>query len=313
MDNQEVKKVDVDAIFAPEDYVAHWDDSVPDEQYHADKTAVNYSSLKKMDKSPKAFYASYFLGKNEEPTEAMKFGTLAHMAILQGSKFKDAYVVMPEFMGLTLDGKPSAQSKDAKQKRAAWLADQPPETIITTIEDRDRLFSMIDSILSHRQAHDLLKNGKPEIAGYWRDPETGLRCRMKLDFLPFNVSALLDLKTTQDSLWEEFRRSVESLRYDIQIAMYSEGVKQITGIEPEHKMWMAVESKMPFEVACYEVPPQYEATGKFDLRNCLRQIAECAKAKQWPQRQAEVEYGDMSPWFFKKYELKGAFSDILIG
>lgn len=301
-------------IFAPPNYVNHWNESMTDEMYHSDRRAVNSSSLKRMIKSPRAFYYTFFLGKDEEPTEAMKFGTLAHMALLQGSKFQEQYVVMPEIIGYTKAGLPttSANALDVQEKKRAWLADQPPGAIITTAEDRDRLFAMIDSVLSHEQASKLLSKGKPEIAGYWRDPETGILLRIKPDFLPFDVSVALDVKTTQDCVWDEFRRSVESLRYDFQTMMYDEGIFQITGIRPEHRVWLTIESKAPYEVACYEVPPQYEATGRYEFRAQLRRLKECAMRNEWPQRQVEIEYGEMSPWFFKKYELKGAFHDILI-
>ena len=291
-------------IFAEEGYEAHWNETISDFDYHSDKTAVNSSSLKKMLKSPKAFYASYFLSQNEEPTQAMKFGTLAHMAILEGEKFRERYVLVPDFGDM--------RSKTNREKKAAWMVEQPAGAVLCTAEERDSLFAMIDSILSHEQAHKLLSQGKPEIAGYWRDDETGLRLRMKADFLSFNVNALVDVKTTQDTVWEEFRRSVEKLRYDIQIMMYDDGTEKITRIRPDHRVWLAVESKMPFEVACFEVPPQYEATGKHEYRRALRRIAECAKANAWPQRQAEIEYGEMSPWFYKQYELQGAFDDIVL-
>lgn len=294
--------INTNLIFAEEGYKSHWNESISEEDYHADKTAVNSSSLKHAVKSPRAFYASYFIGSGKEPTPAMKFGTLAHMAILEGTKFKDRYVLVPDFGDM--------RSKTNREKKAEWLVEQPKGAVLCTAEERDSLFAMIDSMLSHEQAHKLLTDGKPEIAGYWRDKETGLRLRMKADFVSFNLNALIDVKTTQDTVWEEFRRSVERLRYDIQMMMYDDGVEQITGKRPDHRVWLAIESKMPFEVACFEVPPQYEATGKFEYRRALNTVAACARANNWPQRQAEIEYGEMSAWFYKQYELKGAFNEL---
>lgn len=301
-------------IFAPEDYKAHWRPEMSDEAYHADKTAVNSGSLVRMTKSPRAFHAAFFLGKNPEPTKAMKFGSLAHMALLQGSKFKEKYVVMPEIVGYTKDGKPttSGNAKDVQDKKAKWLADQPEGAIITTEADRERLFAMIDSVLSHEQAVKLLSQGQPEVAGYWRDPETGIRCRIKPDFISFGVNSYLEVKTTTDSIWEHFRRSVESLRYDIQVAMYEEGIHQITGHRPEHSVWLAIESQYPFEVACFEVPDQYKSTGLYEFKEGLKRIKECVLEDKWPQREQEIIYGEMSPWFFSKYDDKGAFNELTI-
>lgn len=296
-------------VMAEEGYEAHWQHELSETDYHADKTAVNSSSVRKMIKSPKAFYSSFFLGKNPAPSAAMKFGTLAHMAILEGAKFRERYVVMPEIMGLTLDGKMSTQSKSAKEKRAAWMAEQPPGTLIVTEEERDDLFGMIDSILSHEQAHKLLSQGSPEISGYWRDEETGIRCRLRADFVSFNLNTFVDVKTTTSCLWDDFRWSVENLRYDVQAAFYREGITAITGKEPDHSVWLAIESKCPYEVGLYEIPPQYEGSGKYECRRAIKRIKDCVKTWQWPQGQVNVEYGEMSPWFFKKYEGTTAFDE----
>jgi len=301
---------DTKIIFAPEDYQNHWNENIPDEIYHADKTAVNSSSLRKMPKSPFAFYSSFFLGKNEEPSESMKFGTLAHMALLQGSKFKEKYVVIPEFVGPTLKGEMSTQSKAAKEMKAAWLKDQPPDTVFCTEKDKEKIIGMIESVLSHGKAAELLKNGKPEIAGYWRDKETGIRCRMKADFISFDLGVLLDVKTTTDSSWLEFRRSVEKHRYDIQMMMYDDGVKNIVGKKSVHRIWMAIESKPPYEVRLHEVIPEYEATGLYEYRASLRKIKDCVEKNNFPQGQLDIEFGRMSTPFFNHYNDIGAFNDI---
>ena len=144
---------------------------------------------------------------------------------------------------LNLKGEISANSKEAKQKRADWLAEQPSDAIIVTEDEREKLFAMIDSVLSNEKAANLLSNGEAEIKGYWIDKETGIPLRMMDDFLSFNLGVLADLKTCQDSRWEYFRKSVESYNYPLQIAMYNEGVKEITGIEPKARAWIAVENE----------------------------------------------------------------------
>lgn len=293
---------DQHSIFAPEDYKPHWVADLPDEIYHADKTAVNSSSVKAMAKSARAFHGAFFSGRIKQPTDAMKFGTLAHMAILQGAKFRDRYLVQPDFGDM--------RSSTNRAKRDSWLLDVPEGHIVVTADERDDLFGMIDSVLSHERAYALLADGSPEIAGYWRDAETGIRLRMKADFIAFNLGALVDVKTTTDCRWTEFRRSVEKLRYDIQMAMYDDGTGIISGKKPEHRVWLAIESKFPYEVACHEVPPQYELTGQYEYRSALRRIKRCVELNQWPQGQADIEFGEMSSWFYRGYELKGVFSEL---
>jgi hypothetical protein len=65
----------------------HWKENLDNETYHADKSAVGSSSLRKILKSPLSFYSDFFLSTPQEKTDAMRFGELVHVAVLEGSKF----------------------------------------------------------------------------------------------------------------------------------------------------------------------------------------------------------------------------------
>ena len=303
--------IDYKALIAPPDFKAHWNDEIKIQEYHSDKNAVNSSSLKKMIKSPLAFHNSYY-GEPEEPTDAMKMGTLAHLAILQGDLFRSKYIVMPEFESRTADGKisDSKNTKYYKQQQQEWADSIPKDAIVVTSQERDDLFRMIDSIISNEMAFKLLSEGRPEICGYWRDQETGIRCRMQADFVSFNLGALVDVKTCQDSSWSEFRRNVESYEYAFQMAMYREGIKQITGKTPEHTLWLAIEKKAPFEVRVYEMSPQYEMIGDHNYRMAMRKLKECIDSGKFLGGQAEIEIAEPSYWYFKQYEDKGIFTNL---
>lgn len=304
-------QINYKALLAEPDFKAHWNEEIKTPEYHGDKNAVNSSSLKKMIKSPLAFHHSFY-GEAAEPTEAMKFGTLAHLALLQGSKFKENYVLMPEFESRTADGKisESKNTKYYKDQVALWRSKLSPDAIVVTKEEQDKLFGMIDSLTNHEMARKLLSEGKPEICGYWRDPETGIRCRMQADFVSFNLGALVDVKTTSDCDWPEFRRSVESLEYSFQMSMYAEGIKQITGKRPDHIAWIAIENKAPFEVKVFEMSPHYELIGNHNFRLALRKLKQCIELGKFEPAQSEIEIAEPSPWYYKNYEDKGVFSNL---
>lgn len=286
-----------------------WRD-IPTEIYHADKSAVNFSSLKHMDKSEFAFSQSYW-GEQKEPTKAMKFGTLAHMAILEGSKFKERYVVMPEFTGLTAKGEitTSKNATDVKLKIAKWISEQSKDAVIVTEEERVKLFNMIDSVLSNEMAVELLKNGKPETIGYWQDPVTKINLRMMADFLTFNVDILVDVKTCQDVRWEFFRNSVENYRYDLQMAMYAEGVKHITGITPKHRAWLVIESEAPHEVRIHHAGDIYGEIGAFEFRRAVDKLKLAIDKNHFPQGGKDIMISEPSSWFKKKYVDLGIIKD----
>lgn len=296
-------------LYAGLDFKAHFDYQIKTPDYHADKTAVNSSSLKKILKSPLAFHDAFY-GKPKEPSDTMKFGTLAHLAILQPDKFKKSYVVMPEFVSKKADGTVT-DSKNTiyyKQQVEEWKSSLLPEAVVVTQEEQEKLFRTVDAILKHKTARNLLKDGSPEVCGYWRDEETGIKCRMQADFISFNANALIDLKTTSDCSWDSFRRSVENYNYPFQLAMYSNGIKNITNIKPDFHIWIAVENVAPYEVMVYEMSPQYSEIGEWEYRQALKKLNECLNKKAFLPAQTEIEIGEPSYWYFKKYEDKNIFN-----
>lgn len=306
-----MSEINYKQLLAEPDFKAQWNEEIKTPEYHEDKNAVNSSSLKKMVKSPLAFHHSFY-GEKTEPTEAMKFGTLAHLALLQGDKFLSSYVVMPEFESRTADGKlsESKNTKYYKEQVENWKKSLDKDAVVVTTEEYEKLTGMIKSLMNHEMARKLLSDGKPEICGYWRDPETGIRCRMQADFVSFNLGALVDVKTTSDCSWEEFRRSVESLDYSFQMAMYAEGIKQITGTRPKHIVWIAIENKAPYEVKVFEMSPHYEMIGNHNFRYAMRKLKQCVDEGKFEAAQNEIEIVEPSPWYFKQYEDKGVFANL---
>lgn len=273
------------------------------EEYHLTRDAVHYSTLKEMIKSPHAYY--HALKYPRKQTKIMKFGTLAHLAILEGSKFLSNYVVEPEFQGLTKEGIMSTRSKAAMEAKKEWHDNLKPGTEIVTQKEFDDLRFMMDSMLSHKFVQEILKDGIPEAKGIWIDPATKLKNVFSADFLSNDCNLLVDVKTTQDCDWYAFRRSVESLHYYLQVAKYSRGIEAITGKEPQEKVWLTIESVAPYEVRVHFVDPFYQDAGAKELRRCLSQVKTCIQTGLWPQGQTIIESGEPTMSFRQHHELRG--------
>lgn len=272
------------------DFKNQWIENIKDEQYHSDKTAINSTSLKKILKSPATFYSDFVLGVKDEPTEAMKFGTLVHRAILEPESFLKSYIVTPEFGDL--------RSKANKMAKEEWLSSLPVETIVTTREELEHLTGMIESILKHEGARRLLSNGIPEVVGYYRDDETGLKCRVKVDFLRFDVSAVIDLKTTKDCSITSFSKDIWNRGYHFQLAMYCEAVRAISGKKVEYPAFVAVEKKPPYEVAVYLADDGMLDLGYQQYRRAMRTLSECLKTGQWARYQTEIQQIALPHWAY---------------
>lgn len=268
-----------------ENYEPHWTLNLAEEEYHADRTAASSSSIRLALESPRAFHRGFCMGLKKRETKAMNFGKAAHMAILEPARFKALYVVAPKFMGKTKEGKDSAQSGEARSKKMAWLAEQPAGALVMEQEDRDRLYWMIDALLSHPVACNLIKGAAFEQSGYFRDPETGIKCRIRPDILRTDLSALPDLKTTRSIKKQAFEREIWNYRLDVQMAFYYGGVYQIHGKRPDFPCIIAVENEQPHDVCVYALSDGLISRGEQAYMRSLKRIKKGIDTGLWPGHQ----------------------------
>lgn len=288
-------------MLAPEDFKAHWAEGVPNDVYHADRTSVSSTGLRRLLKSPKTFKAALD-GPPIEPTEAMKFGTLVHHVILEGADFLKRYVVAPEFVGLTKDGRESKQSASAKAKRDEWHTEQIlAGNVIVEQKEFDDVRGMLDSVLLHQDAFALLKNGVTEVSGYYRDPETGILCRLRPDYISMQHMVIVDLKTTRSVEEEEFSKAIWNYRYDFQIAMYGEGAEQICQRKVDYHAFIAVEKEPPYECAVYLADEAMLEKGQQDYHRSLRILRQCIDAGHWPRYQKNMKNIALPHWALREY------------
>jgi hypothetical protein len=99
----------------------------------------------------------------------------------------------------------------------------------------------------------------------------------------------IDFKTAKDSSYHGFQKQIWNLRYDIQLAMYREGIKQITGSYPQITGWIAVENTRPNEIAIYPFDKDHLDTSNAWYRYCLDKLAQCIKSGVFHQRQISNE------------------------
>ncbi len=272
-------------MILPPHYKPNWVEGLPDETYHADTDFVSSSGLRALySKSPRDFQQRYLLGRAEKPTKDMIFGRLLHQVVLDGAHFLKTYVVMPSF-----DQWGHYNTKVHKQKKAEWLAEHAHQVVVT--QDKfDDLRYMIDSVLEHKDAFALLADGTPEVSGYYRDPATGIACRIRPDFLAPALGAVVDLKSTKDVEQNSFSRTIADFRYDIQMAMYTEGTNLIEG-GPKFDMQaiIAVEKTKPYDTAVYVLDNAATEIGLRDYRRALEVYAECHRTGEFPRYQPNMQ------------------------
>lgn len=250
---------------------------IADDAYHADKRFVSSSGVKQAMRSAASWRA--FLERKNEPTDAMKFGTLAHLAILEPERFKKQVVTLPDFGNM--------RTNAAKEARAEYLAQLPPGCIFGTAEEMSDLNGMVEAILAHEDAVMILKRCTPEVSGYYVDKATGLWCKVRADILDLErTEFLFDLKTTKNSRRERFASDIWDFKYNVQLYMYAHGVKAITGKMPEHCGFIAVEKTAPFEVEVFLADENMMRRGREGYELGMRTIEKAVRTRSFPRRSA---------------------------
>ncbi len=255
---------------------------LPIDQYHSGP-GVSKSQLDKIAKSPAHFmYAK--TAPEKDPTAAQRFGSLFHTRVLEPHKLN--VVVGPDL------------NKNSKEWKAfaAQVAAEGKE--IVTQEELDALDGMAASVSAHPSASWLLGPGYVEHSAYWIDPTTGLLCRCRPDKIRRTEKGivLVDLKSTEDASESEFSRSIENFRYHVQDAFYSDGIESALREPVTAFVFVAVEKKAPYAVACYQLAAVDVEDGRAAYQADLIRLEECYRRNEWPAYSPRIETITRPAW-----------------
>jgi hypothetical protein len=280
---------DPKGLLADPDFKSKWIEGMTDDEYHADKTALGSSTIRiALMESLRAMYWAFFMGKKKPETPSMVRGRIIHMALLERQKFLERYRVMPSFTGRTLDGKESTRSKEAQDKKAKWLADLPPGSQVVSEDDLEMIENVAKSIGEDSYIMDVLRKSYVESIGYYRDPKTNLRLKIKPDFVAMDGSFIGDLKTTDSS--DEFRwgKSFASFRYDFQLFMQAEGIFHIAGVRPKRYFLIMVQAKWPYESALVNIQIPTIENCRDEYNKVLGDIRKAVDSGVWAKKYNDV-------------------------
>ena len=252
-------------------------DHLSNADYHADP-AVSASHLHQVARSGQHYWARYVTKVPELPksTAAMITGSLVHCAVLEPIELLKRYGACPP-----------RNTKPGKEAAAEMQANG-----IEPVSEADMLLAgnMSRAVRHHPYAAELLSAGKAETSIWWDDPETGLRCKCRPDWI--NGRICVDLKTTTDASPKGFARSVASFRYHVQAAHYL-----AVGLFDQF-VFIAVEKEAPFAVACYELDADALTEGQRLRDRDLQRIANCRAMAALPGYGDELQILSLPAWSY---------------
>lgn len=264
------------------------------ESYLTDRSCVSSSGLKKIMESPLHFLwnvTEQLVEDEEDEPEHFKFGRVCHMAILEPSRFREMYITQPYFGAM--------QSPKNREKRDAWKRDLPEGSLVLTQKQLDDLTHMIDSLMAHPQASSFFKNGKPEVTGRFTHKETGIRCRIRPDYISYADDGnlfIFDIKSTRMENKALFASDAAKKKYDQQLAFYRDGMAQIMGREPQAVALVALVKTPPYPVFVYWMTDEDLAVGRAWNEEALRNLKRSLTTGKWPGPQATGEMIEMPTW-----------------
>lgn len=245
---------------------------------YAEIKAVNWSSLRHMITSPLLY--RWRIDNPEPPKTTFTLGSAIHCAILEPEKLDARYAVF--------DGTRRGKAWDE------WQAEHPGVESLKP-DEMARVQSVAHAVLSHKEASRILRGGRAEEVTEWTDPETGIKCKGRLDYT--RPDFIVDLKSSRDVDPRRFSRSAAEYSYHGQVSFYGDGATVAGKIPGDHPPYIvAMQSDEPFDVAVYELPQEVIIAGRTLYRALLRRLAVCIETNMWPGAVPDVALLDLPPW-----------------
>jgi hypothetical protein len=240
--------------------------------------------------------AHFRFAKFRPPTKALRLGQFIHCGILEPLAVAMRYVVRPEFekdsRNVTKDGKPSTSKTGwvEEQLKVFRAANEGKELIDR--QSYDKLLGVNRALYQHERTREwLTERGETEVSLAWRDPETGLLCKARLDHR--TQPRITDLKTTADAL--KFSKSIAGFGYHRQAAHYTNGWEVLTGEILPFGLIAVEPAGEPFPVRTAPLNEDAMEVGRSEVRGLLRAIANAYERDEWPS------YENPKSWVLPAY------------
>lgn len=209
--------------------------------------------------------------QQEEPeeTRAMRFGTLCHGSILEGSVITNPnWVEKPAGMSFTtIDGK--------AWRKARWA--ENPAAVFVPAEDFQRAEGAAESLRTHPLVAEWLATGRTEVSVVWDDEVTGRRLKGRIDLVATDSvwgPMVWDLKMLGRGVWaDQVEHSVKDSGAWMQVPFYAEAMRALTGT-PHRAGIIACSPEPPYPVECYPFRPEVQAAGLAHGRQLLTRLAD---------------------------------------
>lgn len=288
---------------------------IPAERYHADPVvggSLSSSGARRLlPPSCPALYQHWLNGRPPYKPE-FEFGHAAHRLVLGAGP--DIVVIDAE----------DWRTKAARAQRdEALAAGQVP----LLPHEHEVVVAMAAKLREHPVAAALFHpdRGQPEQSLFWADPATGVRCRARLDWMPYFTAyaadgqptpgsghpgrlIVPDYKTCRSAAPDDIQRAVHDHGYHQQAAWYVDGIKAV------YPMWrnplatdpafvfVFQEKTAPYLVTVVQLDKLAMQVGRYLNRKAIDTYAQCQQTGRWPGYSDDVEIIPLPRWVENEYK-----------
>jgi hypothetical protein len=248
-------------------------------------------------------------------TRPMLRGTLAHCAVLEPDAMTQRFLVLPE----DAPRKPTrAQwsaknpSPDSRAAMAWWTQfhDSAAGRDLVTHDEYNVCQQQLAALCANHQIADMLRVGRGEVSIFWIDDATGIYCKARPDWLRLTDKASpLDLKTCADESPGGFGRAAARLRYDLQAAHYTAGIKAVTALPVDDFLFAAVTNNQPVLAVPYVLTDEIRDQGNAERRELMEKLAWCRRENEWPAYGAGIQLLDFPAYAKHSGEVEVEWSE----
>lgn len=260
---------------------------LPADVYHADRDALSCSLMKRLLISPAHFQAG--LVACDKPSDALEFGSLVHMLVLQPELASKELAVFPGIAERRTAAGRRAFDQFEHANAGKLVVDEP-----TFAEGRRVAQRVREARYKGRPLQRFIAESIPEATIYFTDPSTALRMRVRLDAYHPEIS--FDLKTTRFAHAHAFMRNAVDKDYDLQSYMYSLARCLYEGVTtPKPFVFVAAENMAPYSVSTYEAGQTFMGNGANKFRACAAAFKACTETRYWPDLSGDSVM-EIEPW-----------------
>ena len=256
------------------------------------RDGVSSTELKRIAISP-LHYKYWKEHPQESDAPDLLFERGAHKYILETDSFFEEFSVMPIC---------DRRTKDGKAIYEKFLEDSKGKDVISH-DDFEKIKAMKEAMDKTPFVKRLL-DGEHEKSFFWTDKETGIKCKVRPDSFNRDLKVCLDYKTADNATTRKFMNKSIDLNYDLQAAMYLEGLKQNLG-EDYTFVFLVQEKRAPYIVNILQCSDDYIRSGKDMFKTMLQTYKHCTETNNWYGllgENPEINSLELPGWMQNLYE-----------